>query len=1302
MKPCKRAHARSAIAGITLLLIAPLASLRAAESDASLRMDPWHCIGPFKDAAFGSLVTSSRHLFDAEADVLSCGRDAADLSRQYALPSFPGYEKLTSLAWQKHSEWSDGWRHLLPRGPAPSRHETVYLYRTLTVPESTSVTMRLYAEDAVTVWLNGKKVGAAIRNYGPEHRPCAVVEPLNLLPGKNRLLVKITCLFGSHGFAFALDGVTVSNPLLPTDWDKEHIRLDPKQPPLFSPADRPLNLTHADEPSDDAAYAARLRKIRFEVEQQPMFDPEHSVMEQMCSELPPSDGAEAYLRSLRDLRPQVTAALVRNASDAALGDANEAVESHWIAQSRACGPILFMRHPPYRINAIAPHTSGGATPSAICVWDPEHPQDAPRVVFEEEGLSLFDMNLSYDARTLFFSARRSGVEGGWHVYEIGVDGSNLRQITSGPSSDISPLPLPNGRIVFISDRASTFVQCQAHTAPLLYSCARDGSDIRRLSGNIDSDHSPQIMDDGRILFTRWDYGIEKNVDARHALWTMNPDGTEMKLFFGNTIEDPCGFWEARPVPGRPEIVCAFGPHHNYHAGMAGLVWNGRGPEAPRGEGFRFITTERPFFGDTTVPYGWQDLFPVHERLFLASYGGDGGHKNRLYLLDDRGNRKCLYEAEGELGCWNPIRLAPTAVPPTIAQTCTPVPWQYRDPEEMNLHPDSDTGTLLLYDVYQGIAPDVARGEAKWIQVMEQVQKSRRMADGEAWGHTPIISRGTVHVRREVGLVPIEADGSAHFTVPALRSLSLNVLDEEGMALMRMGSDMHVMPGEMQSCIGCHENRSGGVPPSSRARQPLAAMSPPVTPVMADWGTDGIIDYQKVVQPVWDAYCVSCHSGQQPEAGIDLSGDRTRFFCQSYDHLVERALVDWFQPFANDYDENSPKTVGAIISRLRLYLLDPEHCGKTIPPEMRRRVWAWIDANVPYYGTYDYAELPDASSNLITRGPGARCSWQTDGNWDAKSWRRSSGGRPHWFYDGVKTVFDKRCMSCHVREAYNGGTWGFGGGPMDKPMPVTSRLWEDRGLCAHMATARYGTSILYGPEFRINLTHPENSAMLLAPLAKQAGGWGLCQQSDGKPVFADSSDTDYQTMLRGMRVAQSRLYTWPRVDMPPTHVDAVRGTLVTGTDFGEPQAESPALSAGLSILPNTPKGAVNLARASRATSDDDVPAQQASDTPDKAIDGNPQTYWDDRDGAAEYDLSVTFTEPTSLSVLSMTGWRHEDFSPCDFTLLADGKPIGKVRDAVYAENQLILRFPTIRCSRFSLRITACYGGSPAIRELELYE
>jgi len=1118
-----RANSRP-IAIVVCLLASIGVEAGAAESapKPAVKLGPWYCAGPFKDMEFGNAVRSFCFKFAPESDVLAAGAGPVDMSRVYETRKFPAMRD-TKRPWAAHTEWVDGHRHLLPCGPTPSRNETVYLYRTITASQPATRVMRIYAEDFVCAWVNGKKLGQAVRNYGPHRYPVPLVVNIPLQKGDNRLLVKITSLFGRHGFAFGLDGVTRSSTRLPLQRSSEIVN-DAKRT-NFHPGDMPYAsesnaATLAKHSIADAER--RVRAFKFDVTMEAMFDPPVSKMDRkLNAEFAPSKDARAYVDDLSALKPPVLEALAlykrdRKLGGAALVAAAGRIEATWRRRISRLEPIAFIRCPAFGVNAIAPYSSGGSTPSSICVFDPAKPAEPARVVFAEDGLRIYDVNLSYDAKTVFFSAIRKGVVGGWHIYEIGVDGKGLKQITKGPCRDISPLLLPSGRMMFVSDRANTWVQCQGQKAGLLYTCKRDGGEIKCVSANIDSDHSPQIMNDGRVLFTRWDYGIERNVFARHAMWSMNPDGTRLQLFFGNTIEDPGGFWEARSIPGRPEVVCVFGPHHSYHAGMIGLVWNKLGPEAPRGEGFRFVTNEIPVYCDIAFPNGYQDAFPVNERLFLVSYGGDGGKKNRLYLLDDRGNRKCIYEAADNLGCWGPMLLKARKAPPVIPDQCDNPVWKYREPEEMNSKPDNLTGTLMVQDVYQGIAPLVKPGQARYIQVMEQVRKSRRMAGGEAWGHTPIIGRGTVHVRRLIGLVPIQSDGSAHFKVPARRNISLNVLDAEGKMLMRMGSDMHVMPGERQSCIGCHENRLGGLASTPGSARPIAARKPPLDPKRLDWGTGGIIDYQKVVQPVWDKYCTKCHSGPNPKAGIDLSGDRTRFFCVSYDNLIERDTVNFNAPFAGGHGETTPLTVGSIVSRLCNHIEGKTKCGKAIPLEDRRRIYAWIDANVPYYGTYHYSKV---------RGIGARDSWET------ATGRNTKG----WLIGGVWKPFEKRCFSCHKRQINNQGFWGWLGGPMTQMVTVSSKLWTDRSVTAHVFPQRYPMSAKIGPELRINLTNPANSSLLQAPLSKKAGGWGLCKNTDGSAVFIDKSDADYKQMLKAIEEGRQRLYAIPRVDMDARHV-----------------------------------------------------------------------------------------------------------------------------------------------------------------------
>ena len=393
--------------------------------------------------------------------------------------------------------------------------------------------------------------------------------------------------------------------------------------------------------------------------------------------------------------------------------------------------------------------------------------------------------------------------------------------------------------------------------------------------------------------------------------------------------------------------------------------------------------------------------------------------------------------------------------------------------------------------------------------MEQVQKSRRRVGlWTAWGTVnPIVSRGTIHVRRVIGRVPIEADGSAHFTVPALRNISLDVLNGEGKLLMRMGSDMHLMPGENRGCIGCHESRAVPWTPSDAPRSPLALLHVPVAPQRPDWGTDGIVDFPKVVQPVLDKYCINCHSGPAPKGAIDLSGDKTRFFSVAYDNLIDRGLVDFFQSQAVDVDDTSPKMNGSLFSRLCEYIDTEKHYGQKIPPADRERIYCWIDANVPYYGTY-------AGNPARWHTAGSRDCWDLDNN-------------RGWFQSQIMPVFTRRCLGCHERKAtIQDTTFCYS----DR---VTSRFWADRGLTDHSASQPLHH--LMGPELRINLTHPEHSLLLTAPLAAGAGGLGLCRAKSGTPfIFTDTTDPDYRALLAAIRQGRRELIANPRADMLPAH------------------------------------------------------------------------------------------------------------------------------------------------------------------------
>ncbi len=736
---------------------------------------------------------------------------------------------------------------------------------------------------------------------------------------------------------------------------------------------------------------------------------------------------------------------------------DEKIEQMWAERIRGLPEIAFLARPSYHYDALQ-FTRDGSGPAAVRVFDPAVAK--VRTLYGSPSLRAHDMTLSWDAKTVL-------IGGGGNVAEVGVDGSGYRVITRGQS----PTEMPDGRLVFHDDAPGISACKSRGPRRLLFTINRDGTHRKVVSGNLTIDTTPQIADDGRVLFCRWDYGVNKNVFNRHAIWVQNPDGTALDLFFGNTIIDPFAFYRPRQVPGRPEVVCVFGTHHRHNAGLVGLLWQGRGREGGDGVGFRRITHDTASVGDAAPHWAYQDPYPLNEQLFLVSYGGVKDRPVAMYLLDRFGNKKCIFEPTGGVGAFCPQPFVPRKRPPVIATRTSNGDWAPADLREQLLtDPNwSKKGTMLLQDVYRGISPEISRGRVKHLAVMEQVVHTSPR--GGAIGVGAIF-----YVNRLIGRVPVEADGSARFEVPALRSLYFHALDKDGKMLMTMGSDFHAMPGERRGCVGCHEQRKGVGVTSVVVRPPLAARRPATRPKLPGWGTNGIIEYEAVVQPVLDKYCVKCHSGAKPKANLDLTGSRTTVYNMSYMQLVDRALVHFVpgtgathaQP-SNGYDEQAPLSRGTLLSKITAKIENPKHSGVEIPWDERFGVYCWIDSNVPFYSHYRQM------SPTILSEPARK---------------------------ELLAVYNRRCGSCHDRRPrkdaiswlskYN--SWVHAG-----PRPGQWGVTESGLRVRHL-----------------NLSTPANSMALQAPLGAKAGGLQMCVPTPGgAPVFADKSDPDYKRMLKAL-------------------------------------------------------------------------------------------------------------------------------------------------------------------------------------------
>ncbi|MHC4580470.1 MAG: TolB family protein, partial [Planctomycetota bacterium] len=200
-----------------------------------------------------------------------------------------------------------------------------------------------------------------------------------------------------------------------------------------------------------------------------------------------------------------------------------------------------------------------------------------------------DPQVHYDGRKIVFSYRRGGSDS-FHLYEINVDGTGLRQLTYGPYNDIEPTYLADGGILFCSDRCNRWVNCWLTKVAVMYRCDGDGGNIRQISSNSEHENTPWPLPDGRVLYQRWEY-VDRSQVHYHHLWTTNPDGTGQMVFYGN-MHPGIVMIDAKPIPGTEDVVAVFSPGHGRreHAGEITILSSKQGPDEKRAA--RRISQER--------------------------------------------------------------------------------------------------------------------------------------------------------------------------------------------------------------------------------------------------------------------------------------------------------------------------------------------------------------------------------------------------------------------------------------------------------------------------------------------------------------------------------------------------------------------------------------------------------------------------------------------------------------------------------------------------------------------------------------
>jgi len=603
--------------------------------------------------------------------------------------------------------------------------------------------------------------------------------------------------------------------------------------------------------------------------------------------------------------------------------------------------------------------------------------------------SFLRPDISYDGRRLVFAYCRyypnsHGIRNKtdkrhlpddmkYHIYEMNVDGSGLRQLTRGRYDDFDPRYLPDGRIAFLSTRRGQSLACGAESArrtledpflpdayvrcgggksrPVavytLHVMNPDGTDIRAISAFENFEWTPSVAPDGRILYARWDY-VDRHNNAFMSLWSTHPDGTMPNLVYKNFTRSPHCVFEARAVPGSRKLLFTASAHHAITAGSICLLDHARCTETQ--EPLTRYTPEVCFPEMEGWPATYYNSpYPLAEKYYLVAWSPypirrEGGHNdtNRLgiYLADAFGNLELLHRDPDISSEWpQPLR---------------PRPKPHQLPE-IAAHGSGRPAACLVLDVYRGL-PGIERGAVKRIRVVAVPAKTQ-----------PEMNRPNLGVTREdpgklvLGTATVEADGSAHFRVPAGVNVFFQALDAEGMALQTMRTITYAQPGQTLACIGCHEHR-GEAPFNGLAK---AATRPPSRLLPGPEGS-WPLRFDKLVQPVLDKYCVRCHSPKgKPEAAkkIVLTAPG------AYDALVKHPRLHIASLVRRDYAAGySRPGFGIARSCPLVAMLRKGHNGVKLDSDALARLAVWLDTYAQRQG-YFSPEQARALEALRTRAVG---------------------------------------------------------------------------------------------------------------------------------------------------------------------------------------------------------------------------------------------------------------------------------------------------------------------------------------------
>ena len=628
-------------------------------------------------------------------------------------------------------------------------------------------------------------------------------------------------------------------------------------------------------------------------------------------------------------------------------------------------------------NEIALLSNLRTTPKLTPIY--QHPDNSP----------IRDLTLHFDGKRILFSAIEKIPHDGkealrWAIYEIDIEGKNLKKLTpSLPDVDwFDSCYLPEeGSIIVASTAGMQGLPCENGGKDManLYRIDLQSGEpkVRQLTFEQDSDWHPTVMEDGRVMYLRWEYSDIPHYMSR-MLFTMQPDGRQQRAIWGSGSIFPTAYKNPRQIPGHPGMtIGVLSGHHTQGGGNAevgrlmilntqyGSMYPFRydptskewGPEGAHANIFPRVfpkeatgcEQEIPGFGLDVVgniydnqggagTYRFAYPYPLNENYFLVSMKHIDRPTFGLYLVDRFDNMTQILEMPED------SLFFPT---PLVARQRPPVKPDVTDTSDME-------GIMFVTDVYLGQGlKGVPRGTIKSLRIF-----AYHFGFRNSGGHESVGQNSSWDIKRILGTVPVEEDGSASFKVPANTPISIQALDANGRAVQLMRSWTVSMPGEQQSCVGCHETPLDVTP----AKRVAAANRPPseITP----WhGPARPFGFEAEIQPMLEKNCVSCHNdvNQKERNLLSFEAHNTGNWRTDTSYAALNPYT-WRPGPEPDHALLPPMDFHATVSEL-VQRLQKGHYGVELDKESWDRINTWIDLNVPYRGIWTNPQYEDRRMEL---------------------------------------------------------------------------------------------------------------------------------------------------------------------------------------------------------------------------------------------------------------------------------------------------------------------------------------------------